>query len=102
MGQQQRQELGLIAVLSTQPGLQLGTADQELLTAWEISRGAGSVLLFSASPLDSLVLVAHVEKVCIRGNEVVLHLVLKGSRTRQTMRLAYLHANGSPLSLKKS
>jgi hypothetical protein len=25
----------------------------------------------SASPLDSLVLAAHVEKVCIRGNEVV-------------------------------
>ena len=61
MSQQQRHQLGLIAVPSTKPGLQLRTAEHELLTAWEVVHGACSILLLSASALDSLVLAVHVE-----------------------------------------
>jgi hypothetical protein len=70
MSQQQRQQLGLSAKPSTQPGLQLGTAEQQLLAAWEIVQGACSILLLSASPLVSLVLAAHLEKKSAgRGNK---------------------------------
>jgi hypothetical protein len=60
MSQQQRHQLGLIAKPSTQPGLHLGTGEQQLLSAWEIVQGACSILLLT-SPFISLVLAAHLE-----------------------------------------
>jgi hypothetical protein len=65
--QQKRQQFGLIAVLSTEPCLKLGAGEQELLTAWKIVRGACSILLLSASPLDSLIIAVHVEEKSRQG-----------------------------------
>jgi hypothetical protein len=76
MSQQQRHQLGLIAVPSTEPCLQLGTGYQELLTAWEAVHGASSILLLSASALDSLVLAVHVESL-VTGQKGVSDTVNK-------------------------
>ena len=82
---QQRQHLCLIAVPSTEPGLQLGTAEQELLTSWQIVRGACSILLLSASPLDSLIIAVHVDESLDQGQRSAKRKVKKASRrTKQT------------------
>jgi hypothetical protein len=83
--EEQREQSGLLAVLLTEPSLQLGAAEQELLTAWKIVQGACSILLLSASPLGSVVLAAHVEEVCTRDNKKVIP-----DFKRKMMRAAYL------------
>ena len=85
MRDQQREHLGLITVLSTEPSLQLGAAEQELLTAWKIVRGACSILLLSASPLDSLIIAVHVEESLGKGQQSVKHTVKKGEQGGETI-----------------
>ena len=86
--QQQRQQFGLIAVFSTEPGLQLRAAEQELLAAWEVVRGACSILLLSASPLDSLIIAVQVEESLDKGQRSVKRKVAKRGRrmSGQTIR----------------
>jgi hypothetical protein len=67
MSQQQRHQLGLIAVPLTELCLQLQTAEHELLTAWEVFHGACSIVLLSASSLRSLVPGVHDPKSLRKG-----------------------------------
>jgi hypothetical protein len=83
--EEQREQPGLLTVLLTDPSLQLGAAEQELLTAWKIVQGACSILLLSASPLGSVILAAHVEEVCTRDNKKVTP-----NFKRKMLRAAYL------------
>jgi hypothetical protein len=49
MSQQQRHQFSFVAEPPTEPGLQLGASKQQLLAAWEMVRGACSILLLNAS-----------------------------------------------------
>jgi hypothetical protein len=65
MGQQQRQELGLVNELSTEACLHFGSSEKELVTAWQVGRYTFPSMVLSACPLTSLVLAAHLAKLAI-------------------------------------
>jgi hypothetical protein len=69
MSQQQRHQLGLSAEPSTQPGLHLRTAEQQLLAAWEIVQGACSICCSVRARLFPLSWLLISKEVCRKGQE---------------------------------
>jgi hypothetical protein len=72
VGQQQRQQFGLVYESKTQTSLQLRGSEQQLLTAWKVVCAACAILEFSASPLGRRVLAAHVFESLKRGDEAAI------------------------------